>query len=371
MLADHGAEVIKIEPPQGDETRGWGPPFSGDTASYFIGLNRNKRTMALDLATEQGRAILLRLLESADVLVENFKIGTMERWGIGSEVLRVRYPGLVHCRISGFGADGPLGALPGYDAVLQAMSGIMSVNGEAGGDALRVGIPLVDMVTGLHAAIGILLALQTRHTTGRGQFVEAALYDTGLSLMHPHAANFFLSGAPPKRTGNAHPNITPYSVYKTRTQPIFLAVGNDVQFGKLCRIIEMEDLATDPSFRCNAHRLVNRRSLDEKLERALAAFDGPELAHRLIQTGVPAGPILSLDEALTHPHTAHRNMVVELEGYRGLGTPVKLSDSPATLRSPPRAFGADTRALLREAGFSPAEIDALAETGVIAEPEDR
>src|SRR5579863_9757998 len=177
MLGDHGADVVKIEPPQGDETRSWGPPFQGDAASYFIGVNRNKRGVALDLTRPEGRDVVLRLLESADVLIENFKTGTMERWGMGYEaVLKQRFPRLVHCRVSGFGADGPLGGYPGYDAAIQAMSGLMSLNGEADGEALRVGVPVVDMATGLNATIAILLALQERSRSGQGQFVEATLY---------------------------------------------------------------------------------------------------------------------------------------------------------------------------------------------------
>jgi len=190
ILGDHGADVIKIEPPAGDETRGWGPPFLDGAASYFLGLNRNKRGMALDLTQEAGRELLLRLLETADVFIENFKTGTLERWGLGREELERRFPRLVHCRISGFGADGPLGGLPGYDAAIQASAGIMSVNGELGGEPLRVGLPVVDMVTGLNAVIGILMALQERASSGKGQFVEATLYDCGVSLLHPHLPNY-------------------------------------------------------------------------------------------------------------------------------------------------------------------------------------
>ena len=247
ILGDHGADVLKIEPPQGDDTRAWGPPFEDvhgrQVASYYMGLNRNKRGTNLDLSTEEGRAILWTLLEGADVLIENFKTGTMERWGLDYDTLALRFPGLVYCRVSGFGADGPLGGLAGYDAAVQAMTGIMSVNGETGGESLRVGLPIVDMVTGLNAALGVLLALQERHTSGRGQFVEASLFDSGLSLLHPHAANWFASGREPRRTGNAHPNIYPYDVIHTGGAPIFLAVGNDRQFRLLCDYIGQGALA--------------------------------------------------------------------------------------------------------------------------------
>ena len=230
ILADHGADVLKIEPP-GGETRGWGPPFLGETASYFIGVNRNKRGMALDLSLP---AELLRaLLADADVLVENFKPGTLEKWGLGYETLSQAFPKLIHCRVSGFGADGPLGGLPGYDACAQAMCGLMSVNGEADGEATRVGLPVVDMVTGLNAAVAVLLALNERARSGLGQFLDITLYDCALSLLHPHAPNYFYSGKTPARSGNAHPNIAPYETLPTASGPIFLAVGNNRQFAQL------------------------------------------------------------------------------------------------------------------------------------------
>ncbi|WP_238121456.1 MULTISPECIES: CaiB/BaiF CoA transferase family protein [unclassified Xanthobacter] len=366
ILGDHGADIIKIEPPGGDETREWGPPFLDGTASYFLGVNRNKRSMALDLTQPAGREVLLRLLEGADVLVENFKTGTLEKWGLGyEEVLAARFPRLIHCRVSGFGADGPLGGLPGYDAVLQAMGGIMSVNGVAGGEPTRVGLPVVDMVTGLNAALGILLALQNRVQTGRGQSVEATLFDSALSLLHPHAANYFLSGRLPQRTGNDHPNIAPYSTYATGTRPIYLAVGNDRQFRKLCATIGAPDLATDPRFLTNGARVENRAALKGALEAALAAFDGEELATRLIAAGVPAGAILDVAEALAHPHTAHRRMVVEMGAYRGLAAPIRLSRSAASYRRPPPGFGAQTAEILAEAGIEAKEAEELTQHGVV------
>jgi crotonobetainyl-CoA:carnitine CoA-transferase CaiB-like acyl-CoA transferase len=339
VLGDHGADVLKIEPPQGDDTRTWGPPFQDGVASYYRGLNRNKRVMRLDLACDEGRAVLLDRLAEADVLIENFKTGTMEKWGLGYDELSKRFPRLVHCRVSGFGADGPLGGLPGYDAALQALCGIMSINGEADGPPLRVGLPVVDMVTGLHAALGIMLALQERERSGRGQFVEAALYDAGLSLLHPHAANWFANGKTPQRTGNAHPNITPYDCMATATAPIFLAVGNDRQFGILCRHLGMPELATDERFATAGLRTVNRDALKRELLALLAAHDGPPLADTLVALGVPCAPVLDVPAALQHPHTAHRGMVVDLPGYRGLGSPIKLSRTPATYRHAPLAEG--------------------------------
>ncbi|SRR6266478_4532336 len=340
ILGDHGAQVIKIEPPQGDETRGWGPPFADGVASYFLGVNRNKTGLVLDLSQPAGREALLAHLRDADVLVENFKTGTMEKWGTGVDVLRERFPRLIHCRISGFGADGPLGGLPGYDAAIQALSGIMSVNGEARGEPLRAGVPIVDMVCGMNAALGILLALHEREASGQGQFVEASLYDSGLSLLHPHAANYFLDGRTPARTGNAHPNIYPYDSFATGTGPIFLAVGNDRQFRTLCDRIGAGRLAEDPRFTSNAVRSVNREALKQALEKRLAGFQSAPLADDLIRAGVPCAPILSVPEALAHPHTAHREMVVRIgEQYTGIGSPIKLSRTPAAYRLAPPAFG--------------------------------
>ncbi len=340
ILADHGASVLKIEPPQGDETRAWGPPFDRDgTASYFLGLNRNKTGTTMDLSDPAARAELLALLEGADVLVENFKTGSMEKWGLGFETLRLRFPRLVHARVSGFGADGPLGGLPGYDAAIQALAGLMSVNGEAGGEPLRVGLPVVDMVTGLNAALGIMFALNERQRSGRGQFVEAALYDCGISLLHPHAANHLLDGRIPRRSGNAHPNITPYDTYATGSEPIFLAVGNDGQFTKLCELLGAPALARDERFANNAARTANRPALRAELESRLAAYPCEAIADRLVRAGVPCAPIQSVPQALAHPHTLHREMVVRIgDAYTGVGSPIKLSRTPATYRLAPPKF---------------------------------
>ncbi len=368
MLGDHGAEVVKIEPPQGDETRGWGPPFRGETASYFIGVNRNKRAAAVDLSRPEGREILLRLLKTADVLVENFKTGTLERWGIGyDQFLKDRFPRLIHCRVSGFGADGPLGGYPGYDAVVQAMAGLMSINGEPEGVPLRVGTPVVDLTSGLNATIAILLALQERQRSGRGQFVEATLYDSAITLLYPYSANWLLSHQPPKRTGNAHPNVSPYDQFHTKTRRIFLAVGNDRQFAKLCDQLARPDLPQNPLFRRNSDRVTNRAALRRELEAVLAEIDGEALALRLLDKGVPCGPVLEVPDVINHPHTRHRGMVTELGEYSGIGNPVKLTRTPASVRRPPPEFGSANREILAEAGYSQSEIDALIASGVVSE----
>ncbi|RSE99424.1 CaiB/BaiF CoA transferase family protein [Achromobacter aegrifaciens] len=342
ILADHGADVLKIEPPGGDETRGWGPPFLGDTASYFIGVNRNKDGMTLDLSQPAGQELLRHLLADADVLVENFKPGTLEKWGLGYDTLSRDFPALIHCRVSGFGADGPLGGLPGYDACAQAMCGLMSVNGDADGEATRVGLPVVDMVTGLNAAVAILLALNERTRSGLGQFLDITLYDCALSLLHPHAPNYFYSGKVPARSGNAHPNIAPYETLPTASGPIFLAVGNNRQFAQLAQALEAPGLADDARYATNADRQRNRSSLRDDLSALLAGHDAAALADRLLRGGVPAAAVQTVDQALAHPHTRHRGMVLEQGDYRGVGSPIKLSRTPATLRKlPPTLRPAD------------------------------
>ncbi|HET6699295.1 MAG TPA: CoA transferase [Nocardioidaceae bacterium] len=340
ILADHGADVIKVEPPAGDETRAWGPPFTEAGHSwYFAGVNRNKRSVVVDLSGTAGRDQLLRLLGGADVLVENFRSGTLERWGLGyHDVLAERFPRLVHCSITGFGPDGPLGGLPGYDAVVQAMTGMMSVNGEHGGSPLRVGMPAVDMITGLNAANGILLALNERVTSGRGQYVETTLFDCGLSVMHPHLPNYFGDGRTPVPTGNSHPNITPYSVYRAGDGDVVITAGNDRQFRSLCEYLDLHWVLEDPRFVDNAARGAHRDELRGALQGALASRSRGRVSEDLMARGVPCGPINDVPTAVEHPHTRHRGMVIELgDGYRGVASPVKLSRTPARYRlAPPR-----------------------------------
>ncbi len=365
-LADHGADVIKLEPLSGDETRGWGPPFEGTDASYYRGVNRNKQGIAVDLSRPEGIDLLMGLLEGADVLIENFKPGTLKRWGIDfNEVLSERFPGLIHCAISGFGADGPLGGLPGYDAVIQAMAGLMSVNGEANSGALRIGLPIVDMVTGLNALAGVLLALNERHRSGLGQSLDITLYDCGVSLLHPHVPNYLAAGKTPQRTGNAHPNIAPYDSYTTGTEPIFLAVGNDRQFAKLCEQLGAGEMLDDPRFVNNGARSVNREALKRVLQQHMATHDGAVLAQQLIGAGVPCGAIATIDTVVAHPHTQHRGLLVDIGDYRGIGSPVKLSRTPATYRSPPPTLGQDTRAVLEDLGLDAEQIKRLYAAGIV------
>ena len=365
ILSDHGADVIKIEPPQGDEVRDWGPPFHEDDASYFIGVNRNKRAISLDLGKPEGQEVLLRLLEDADVLIENFKPGAMEKWGLGYDELSKRFPRLIHCRISGFGADGPLGGLPGYDAILQAMTGLMSVNGDAATGPMRLGTAIVDMGTGLYSAIGILMALHERERSGpravsRHDAVRlrhgAAAPAGGELLPQRQTAGRHRQPAPEPRAVRQVPDADLRHLHRQRQQRSVPQTGE---------LIGRPELADDPRFADNGKRNVNRAALTEALAAAFAEHDGNELALRLIRNGVPAGPVLPVDQATAAPHTAHREMVTELDWYRGIGTPIKLSRTPGGTRRPPPNFAQDGNDVLAQHGYSADEIAALQRDGVL------
>ncbi len=372
LLADHGAEVIKVEPPQGDETREWGPPFEPVEASgkkrssYYLAINRNKRGFALDLSKPEGREVAYRLLESADVMVENFKPGTLEKWGMGfEEVLKARFPRLIHCRISGFGSDGPLGGYPGYDAVAQAMSGLISINGSKASGPVRIGAPVIDIASGLNAVIGILMALYERQSSGLGQSVEATLYDTGISLLHPHGINWLMSGKEPALTGNAHSNVAPYDLFETKTGPLFLGVGNDGQFRKACQLLGCEELLEDARFSTNALRLKHREALTALLAEVLKTLEAEPLSRALLEAGVPAGPANTVGQVLSHPHTHARNMVINKDDCKGMATPIKLSRNPAMSSTAPPAFGGDARQILVELGYDEGAIDSLIAEGIV------
>lgn len=353
MLADHGADVIKIEPPFGDETRQLGPPFDDEgIAAYYQAVNRGKRAFSLKLNTDEGRRALLRLLEDADVLVENFLPGTMEKWGLGYEdALAARFPRLVYCSITGFGADGPCGGQPGYDAVLQAMCGLMSINGTPQSGPTRIGIPIVDHLTGYNAMSGIVMALFHRERTGRAQRIDATLYDTALSLLVPHASNWMQSGKTPQLLGSAHPNIAPYDSFQASDGAVFLGILNDVQFSKFCQRIQRPGLASDTRFASNAARLANRDALRAEIEAAFAGFQKDELCRQLMAEGIPAAPVNSVPEALAHPHTLHRGMRVEQSGYHGLGLPIRLHRSPGAPGAKPPRF--DEHAHLKDILLEP------------------
>lgn len=370
MLADHGAQVDKVEPPGGDESRRLGPPFdeSGD-AAYFGALNRGKRSLALDLSRPAGRAVLERLLVGADVVIENFLPGTMEKWGLGyADVLSARYPRLIYCSVSGFGADGPLGGLPGYDAVLQAMCGLMSINGTPESGPLRIGVPIVDYLTGCNATVGVLLALAARQRTGLGQRVEATLFDAGLALLMPHASNWLYSGSAPQLLGSAHPNIVPYDSFKAGDGELFLGIVSDAQFRRFCSCVEREDLASDARFADNAARLANRELLRAEIERILAGQSVASLCEDLMRRGIPAGPVNTVPQALTQPHAMHRRMLLEQDGYRCVGIPVTLSDTPGRVERRPPRLAEHSEVILTELGYDAAGIAALRADGALPAP---
>lgn len=369
VLADHGADVTKVEPPAGDESRGWGPPFvsDGGHSAYFDGLNRNKRNISVDLRVEEGQQLLRLMLADADVMIENFKAGTLEKWGLSDQVIAEEFPRLVHCRITGYGTDGPLGGAPGYDAVLQALSGLMSINGEADGEPMRIGIPLVDIMTGLNAVNGILMALHARQETGRGQLVDLALLDNAVSVLHPHAGKWFATGVAPERTGVAHPTICPYETFQCSDGPIFIGAGNDRQFASLAIALNAPWLAEDPRFTTNADRLVNAAWLREALAELIIGWQREALATALRHAGVPSGAVNDVGEALNLPQVLHREMVVERDGYRGVGLPVKLSGSPGSVRFGPRKRGADADDVLAELGLTKNQVADLRAAGALPE----
>ena len=365
MLGDHGAEVIKLESYDGDDTRAYGPPFVDGDAPYYIGLNRNKQDLAVDLSTSAGREILFQLLDKVDVLVENYKLSTWQKWGIDSPTeLARKFPRLIHCRVSGFGEEGEFGGLPGYDAAVQALSGLMSINGDPALDPVRIGIPLVDTTTGMNAVIGVLLALYEREKSGKGQSIEVTLFDTALGMLHPHTSNA-LNGGNSARTGNGHPNIVPYDLYPTKTEKLFVAIGNDRQFAQLCDVLGKPEIATDERFRKNRDRVVHRDALRAELVALLSQFDGKQLFHQLMGLGVPCAPMLSVEQALALDHTATRQMSATLGKYKVTGIPVKLDRTPGSLRLPPPQIGEHTDAVLKRFGFSEAEIAAALNAGAV------
>lgn len=369
MLADHGAHVVKVEAPAGDETRSWGPPFlPGDSSSYFQGINRSKQNICLDLSVAAGRDVLRDLISAADVVIENFKFGTMQRWGLDYDAhLAARHPGLVYCRISGFGDDGPLGGLAGYDAALQSYGGLMSVNGEADGDPLRVGVPIVDIVAANLAFSGILLALLERAASQRGQRVEITLLDAVISILHPHSASWIATGSVPPRTGGAHPAVAPYQVFRTPAGALFIGAANDRQFAALVDVLGCPELATDSRFSTNRDRVANLVLLQDELGQLIGQCDVDELAVQLISRGVPASPVHDVAQALQSAQVAHRNMIVGAGAYRGIGVPIKLSRSRSSPPRPPAQKGQHTVEVLAELGYSVAAIAGLRAQGTFGD----
>lgn len=342
LLADHGAEVVKVEPTAGDLARSWGPAGKDGVSAYYAGLNRNKRHLAADLTTDEGRDLVLRLLEDADVLVENFKPGTMERFGLGADELTERFPRLVVCRISAFGTDGPMAGLPGLDAVVQAYAGLMSINGEAGGPPLRVPVPVADLTTGVLAFSGVLLALHERERSGHGQVVDLSLFDAALSLLHPTATTYFMTGEAPGRMGSAHPSIAPCETFATPVGDLYVAAGTDRQFADLVAFLGAPELARESRYRTNAQRLAHRHELNADLARLLGGLDpAQDVGRELIARGVPASIVRPVADVLDDPDLVERGMVTRVGDLRVLGVPVRLSRTPGSVRTPPRPLGAD------------------------------
>jgi succinate---hydroxymethylglutarate CoA-transferase len=372
ILGDMGAEVIKIEPPgTGDDTRTWGPPFAGGESAYFMGVNRNKRSLTLNMAVKSGQEILAQLLKKSDVLVENFKLGTLEKWGITDGWLEENAPRVVRCSITGYGSSGPDAALPGYDFILQAESGLMSICGEADGGPTKYGVAIVDVVTGLYACNSILAALAARSRTGRGQRVEVCLYDSGLAMLINVASSYLVTGKDARRFGNGHPNIVPYTTYPTADGMIAVAVGNDGQFARFAETAGHAEWARDARYATNPARVANRDALDEAIARALKGRESAEWIDKLRAAGLPCGPINSVGEALNDPHTLAREMVRSVRHptageLKMVGIPFRLNGTPAAIRRAPPLLGQHTEEVLgKELGMSAARIAQLRAEKVI------
>ena len=353
LLGDLGADVVKVEHPDGgDETRAWGPPFAHGHSTYYLAVNRNKRSVALDLKDEHGRRAARALAGRADVLVENFKAGSMERLGLGYEDLAREHPGLVWCSISGFGRGAGVD-LPGYDFLVQAMSGLMSITGPAGGEPTKVGVALVDVLTGLYAFGGILAALRERDRTGRGQRVEVSLLGSALASLVNQASSYLCTGRPPRAMGNRHPSITPYETLATADRPLVVAVGNDGQFARLSQVLGVPEAAADPRFATNADRVANRDALAALLEQALAARGAADWVAALGEAGVACGLVNDIGEAFALAERLGLDPVADAGGVPQVADPIALSATPAGYRLAPPALGEHTAEVLRWLGVPP------------------
>ncbi|HEY9857260.1 MAG TPA: CoA transferase [Stenomitos sp.] len=371
MLGDLGAEVLKIEAPgKGDESRGWGPPFQGGESSYFLSCNRNKQSLTLNLKEAEAKSIALRLLQEADVLVENFSPGTMQRLGLDYAVAAEYNPRLIYCSISGFGQDGPNRSLPAYDLILQGMGGLMSITGPKQGPPSKVGVPIADLTAGMFAAHAILAALYHRERTGLGQYVDTSLLDGQLALLTFQAGRYFATGASPGLAGNEHPSIAPYETFVTRDGHLNVACGNDGLWRRFCTALGLEHLGEDPRFRTNSDRLAFRAELVARVEVALATLKTQEAIALLTEAGVPCGPIYRLEEVFEDQHVRELGLVQAIDHptagtVQFPGPPYRFSASPTELRQAPPRLGEHTDEVLARLGFVPAEVDALRQQGVL------
>jgi len=371
MLADMGADVIKVEiPGRGDDSRAWGPPWAGTESAYYLSANRNKRSITLNFRTQGGRRVLLDLVRRADVFIENFIPGSLDRLGLGYEDLKKVNPGLVYCSVSGYGYDGPYATRPGYDFIAQAEGGIMSVTGEPEGPPMKVGVAIADITTGMFAAAAILAALRHRDRTGQGQRVEVSLLESVVGWLANVAMNYLVSGELPRRYGNAHPNVVPYQAFATSDGWVAIGVGNDAQFRRFCDVIGRPELADDPRFRTNSDRVINRDVLTPILEEIFKTRTTDEWIEALTAAELPCGPINTLDRVFRHPQVLHRRMVEEIDHptagrIKLVGIPYKFSATPLAIRRHPPTLGEHTEEVLRELGYSEAEVAALRAEGAI------
>jgi formyl-CoA transferase len=372
ILGDLGAEVIKVEHPQGgDDTRAWGPPDAGGESAYYLSINRNKRSLALDLKTAAGRDLLRRLAGVSDVLVENFRRGTMEAWGLDYATLAADQPGLVYCTISGYGPEGPQREKPGYDFAVQAASGLMSITGPADGEPSKLGVAIVDILAGLFAANAILAALLGRAVQGRGTYIEVSLLESALAALINVGQNYLVTGTPPRRYGNAHPNIVPYQTFAAADGWLALAVGNDKQFAALCRVLGDPALADDPRFATNPARVTHRATLVPLLSEHFLTRPVAHWVAALEATGVPIGPVATVAEVLDSPQVRALGLVRTVDHptagrLRLIGSPLHLNGAPPPIRLPPPLLGQHSAAILADTlALTPAAIAALAQDGVI------
>lgn len=371
ILGDLGAEVTKVEEPsRGDETRGWGPPHAGGESAYYLCLNRNKRGMTLNLKQPAALDVLDRLVARSDVLIHNFRPGLLDRLGRDDAALEQINPRLIRCAVSGYGAAGPAYERPGYDFVMQAICGLMSITGEPGGEPVKLGVAIVDIATALHAAIGILAALEARARTGFGQRVDVSLLESGVSLLANVASNYLISGTPPGRYGNAHPNIVPYQTFRTANGHIAVGIGNDAQFARLCAVLDVLELATDPRFLTNPQRVASREILVPLLQERFLMGTTGHWTDALLAEGLPGGPINTVDQVFADPQVLARSMVEVIDHpsagtIRLVGIPFKLSRTPAGIDRPPPLHGEHTGELLTELGYSAEEQIRLRADGAL------